>query len=73
MDLDVDLVAEAATALGTTRIVDTVHAALTEAVNRRRRAGLLAVDNDLDMDGLAELRAHRFAERSALYGGKPAE
>lgn len=67
MDLDIDLVGEAAAALGTTRMVDTVHAALAEVVNRRRRLDLLGIENDLDLADLDEIRAHRFAERRALY------
>lgn len=62
------LVADAAQALGTTRTTDTVHAALAEVVNRRRRLGLFDVATDLNLAGLNELRAHRFAERRAPYG-----
>jgi hypothetical protein len=67
MDLDMHLVDEAALVLGTTRTTDTVHAALAEVVNRRRRLGLLDIDTDLDMAGLDEIRSHRFAERGAAY------
>lgn len=38
LDLDQGLVRAAAEALGTTRIVDTVHAALREVTARRKRA-----------------------------------
>jgi len=67
MDLDMHLVGEAAQVLGTTRTTDTVHAALAEVVNRRRRLGLLDIDTDLDLVGLDEIRSHRFAERRAPY------
>jgi hypothetical protein len=67
MDLDMHLVGEAAQVLGTTRTTDTVHAALAEVVNRRRRLGLLDIDTDLDLAGLAEIRSHRFAERRVPY------
>jgi len=67
MDLDMHLVDEAASVLGTTRTTDTVHAALAEVVNRRRRLGLLDIDTDLDLAGLDEIRSHRFAERRATY------
>jgi len=68
IDLDQDLVREAATVLGTTRMTDTVHAALSDVVRRRRREGLFDVPNDLDLEGLDAIRAHRFAERSTSYG-----
>jgi Arc/MetJ family transcription regulator len=62
LDLDRDLLAEAARALGTTRTTDTVHAALREAVARRRRAWLARRDfSDLEA-ALPDLRATRGAE-----------
>jgi Arc/MetJ family transcription regulator len=68
IDLDMDLVREAGSVLGTTRTTDTVHAALAQAVNLRRRLSLLDIDTDLDLEGLRAIRAHRFAERKAAYG-----
>lgn len=60
LDLDQDLVREAAAALGTHRITDTVHAALGEVVARRRRAILSRLDfPDLTPDALAEMRSPR--------------
>jgi Arc/MetJ family transcription regulator len=44
LDLDRDLLLEAATALGTSRTTDTVHAALREVVARRRRRWLAERD-----------------------------
>jgi Arc/MetJ family transcription regulator len=49
LDLDRELLLEAATALGTTRTTDTVHAALREVVARRRRRWLAERDfSELD-------------------------
>jgi len=60
LDLDQDLVREAAVALGTRRTTDTVHAALGEVVARRRRAMLARLDfPDLTPDALAAMRAPR--------------
>lgn len=67
MDLDLDLVAEAAGVLGTRRMVDTVHAALEDVVRRRRRTGLLDIDNELTLADLDSIRSHRFAEQGAPY------
>lgn len=44
LDLDRDLLRDAAQALGTTRTTDTVHAALRDAVSRRQRAWLATRD-----------------------------
>jgi Arc/MetJ family transcription regulator len=71
MDLDTDLVAAAAGVLGTTKIVDTVHAALSEVVRSRRRAGMIDFRPALDLEDLDAMRAHRFAEARAPYGSKP--
>jgi Arc/MetJ family transcription regulator len=68
IDLDQDLVREAATVLGTTRTTDTVHAALSDVVRRRRREEILELPNDLDLRTLDEIRSHRFAERRARFG-----
>jgi Arc/MetJ family transcription regulator len=67
IDLDQDLVREAATVLGTTRTTDTVHAALSDVVRRRRREGLFEIPTDLDLQALDVIRSHRFAERAATY------
>ncbi len=49
LDLDRDLLHDAARALGTTRTTDTVHAALREVVARRQRAWLARRDfSDLE-------------------------
>jgi Arc/MetJ family transcription regulator len=40
LNLDLDLVREAADALGTSRTTDTIHGALAEVVQRRRRRSL---------------------------------
>jgi Arc/MetJ family transcription regulator len=59
LDLDRELLAQAAQALGTTRTTETVHAALREVVARRRRAWLVRRDfSDLEML-LPEIRAAR--------------
>jgi Arc/MetJ family transcription regulator len=75
IDIDMDLVREAGVVLGTTRMTETVHAALEEVVRRRRLLTLLELRPALDLDELHAMRAHRFAERSEPYGeeeGSPA-
>lgn len=77
LDLDQDLIRDAAAALGTTRTTDTVHAALAEVVARRRRAILARLDfPDLTPDALAAMRAPRSFEAApgepAAPGEKPA-
>jgi uncharacterized protein (DUF1778 family) len=62
IDLDQDLVREAATVLGTTRTTDTVHAALADVVRRQRRLDLFEIAHDLDLAALDALRSDRFAE-----------
>jgi Arc/MetJ family transcription regulator len=63
IDLDQTLLHDAAVALGTTRTTETVHAALTEVVARRRRAVLARLDMpDLTPDAVAAMRAPRHAE-----------
>ena len=69
IDLDQELVNAAAIVLGTTRTTDTIHAALSDVVRRRRRQGLFDVPNDLDLGALAAIRSHRFAESSGEYQG----
>lgn len=60
IDLDHELVEKAAAALGTKRIVDTVHRALDEAIARRRRAALAAMPMpDLTPSAVARMRAPR--------------
>ena len=67
IDLDQDLVRQAATVLGTTKTTDTVHAALADVVRRQRRLGLFEVAHDLDLAALDALRSERFADA----GNKP--
>jgi len=60
LDLDTQLVREAAAVLGTERITDTVHAALAEVVARRKRAWLAAFDfPGLSPESLAAMRQPR--------------
>jgi Arc/MetJ family transcription regulator len=59
LDLDRDLLAAAAQALGTSRTTDTVHAALRDAVARRARARLMARDWSNLKELLPEMRAPR--------------
>lgn len=71
IDLDTDLVRQAAEALGTTRTTDTVHAALSEVVRRRLRMDILNLRPALSLEDLGAMRAHRFAEDPAPYGSDP--
>lgn len=60
LQLDHDLVTNAADVLGTRKIVDTVHAALAEVVARRRRAALVRMPMpDLTPTAIAQMRAPR--------------
>jgi Arc/MetJ family transcription regulator len=59
LDLDRDLLREAAEALGTTRTTETVHAALREVVARRRRAWLASRDFSELEAALSDLRNPR--------------
>jgi Arc/MetJ family transcription regulator len=61
LDLDRELLREAAEALGTTRTTETVHAALREAVARRRRTWLARRDFSELKAALPELRSTRGA------------
>jgi len=63
IDLDVDLVSHAASALGTRGTGATVRAALEEVVRARRRQRLLTLTTDLSLEELASLRRTRFANR----------
>jgi Arc/MetJ family transcription regulator len=62
LDLDLDVVREAASALGTTGTGDTVRAALEEVVRARRRERLLGLTTDLTLDRLAAMRGTRFRD-----------
>lgn len=68
IDIDMDLVHEAGLALGTTRMTETIHAALAEIVRRRRLLALLDLRPAMSLDDLRLMRAHRFAEDSEPYG-----
>ena len=59
LDLDRDLLRDAAEALGTTRTTDTVHAALRDVVARRRRAWLARHDFSELEAALPDMRATR--------------
>jgi Arc/MetJ family transcription regulator len=65
IDLDMDLIREASTVLGTSRVTDTVHAALDDVVRRRLRMGLVDFTPALDLGDLDVLRMHRFGEPKA--------
>lgn len=57
VNLDVDLVREAAEALGTARTTDTLHEAMRQTVQRQRRRRLADRDlPDLTLDGLERMR-----------------
>lgn len=74
LDLDQDLIRDAAAALGTIRTTDTVHAALAEVVARRRRALLARLDfPDLTPDALAAMRAPRHFDTPAEKPAAPDE
>jgi Arc/MetJ family transcription regulator len=72
IDLDLDLVRQAAEALGTSRTTETVHAALSEVVRRRLRMEILGMRPALSLDDLDAMRAHRFAEDKAPHGSDDA-
>lgn len=62
IDLDLELVRDAAAVLGTTRTTDTVHAALAEVVARQRRAALARMDlPDLTPEAVETMRVSRVA------------
>lgn len=52
IELDMELLIEARAVLGTKGIDETVHAALREVVNARRRLGLLDLEPDLTLQDL---------------------
>jgi uncharacterized protein (DUF1778 family) len=59
LDLDRDLLDQAAEVLGTTRTTDTVHAALREVIARRRRSWLARRDFSELETLLPDIRATR--------------
>jgi hypothetical protein len=67
IDLDTDLAREAGEVLGTTRTIDTIHAALADVVRRQRRLEILSLRPALTLADLDAMRAHRFAEDAAEY------
>lgn len=60
LDLDDELVRQAAEVLGTQGAGPTVRAALEEVVRRRKRMRLLDITTDLTLEKLGELRSTRF-------------
>ena len=60
IDLDMRLLGEASLALETKQINETVHAALREVVNARRRLQLLDLVPDLTLESLTADRQGRF-------------
>jgi len=72
LDLDRELLRDAAEALGTTRTTDTVHAALRDVVARRRRAWLARHDFSELEAALPALRTSRVeaVERPDELGGQ---
>jgi uncharacterized protein (DUF1778 family) len=68
LDLDRDLLDQAAAALGTRRTTDTVHAALREVVARRQRAWLARRDFSELEERLPGLRAPREASAAGREG-----
>ncbi|MGK2851324.1 MAG: hypothetical protein ACSLFN_10495 [Candidatus Limnocylindrales bacterium] len=60
IDLDMRLLGEAAFALETKQINETIHAALREVVDARRRLELLDFAPDLTLESLAADRRGRF-------------
>lgn len=71
IDLDTELVREAAEALGTTRTTDTIHAALSEVVRHRQRMTILDFRPAIDLSALDAMRAHRFSESREPYDARP--
>lgn len=60
IDLDMHLLGEAAMALETKQINETIHTALREVVDARRRLQLLELRPDLTLNSLAADRAGQF-------------
>ena len=67
IDLDMDLVIEAGRALGTTKVTETVHAALDEVV-RRQRVALVDFVPAIDLGDLDRMRSHRLPRTWILRG-----
>lgn len=61
LDLDVDLIQEAAAVLGTRRPGETIHAALDEVVRAHKRARLIELTTDLTLDDLRVMRTTRYS------------
>ena len=60
INLDIDLLDEASEALGTSRMTETVHAAMSDVVRRRKLEALTRLEfPDLDLEKLEELRRPR--------------
>lgn len=60
INLDLDLLDEASDALGTSRMTDTVHAAMEAAVRRQRLESLARRDfPDLSLESIKEMRRPR--------------
>ena len=62
LDLDLDLVSDAAGVLGTRGVGATVRAALDEVVRAHRRQRLLELTTDLGLDDLEANRRTRFRD-----------
>lgn len=60
IDLDMRLVGEAALVLETKQINETIHAALREVIDTRRRLALLDLVPDLSLESLSADRQGRF-------------
>ena len=61
IDLDMGLVNAASCALGTTKVTDTIHAALDEVVRRRQRLALVGFVPAIDLGDLELMRSNRLA------------
>jgi hypothetical protein len=60
MNLDLDLLDEASGVLGTSRMTDTVHAAMADVIRRRRLEELTTMEFPyMDLEKLKELRRPR--------------
>jgi len=60
MNLDLDLLDEASGVLGTSRMTETVHAAMAQVVRRRKLEELTRMEfPDLDWETLKEMRRPR--------------
>jgi Arc/MetJ family transcription regulator len=60
INLDLDLLAEASDALGTSRMTDTVHAAMRDVVRRRKLEALTRLEfPEMSLKKLEDLRRSR--------------